>query len=772
MKMARLSSGVDDTERSPPLKRRKIRRGTQSCWECKRRKTRCTFVTPNGSVCDGCRSRRVECISQQFDDAAEGRGRAETVAERLPTLNGGDPTNLDVHIGEDAKQKTAVSVFCCHDMLRLLLTLFDGDIPCGRLSRRSPDGNHTRWLVSSSSRGVAETKRFRCHPILDAPVSTSVLFHGTVCMPYSSLLSKAMPSPREMLQLPSTRSHPVLIAHKLLLLGTFMQGIPKHAVQDLGTLSSSYRSIMSRLVETVNNLVTIDDELVSSLEGIECIMIEEIYYNNAGNLRRAWVTHRRAMTMAQMLGLHRGAAPSNTLLDARDRGRIDPQHMWCRLIISDRYLSLMLGLPQGSLSSPFVSPQALESCILLERMERMESVAGGLILQRNGCDLHDVVKTQEIDKLLQEAAALMPPQWWLAPCITRVVGHDSETLRETIRLMNQCTHYHLLAQLHLPYLLQPSDEPRYDYSKVTAVMASRELLTRFVAFRGSGTVAAYCRGIDLLSFIASTVLSLAHIDACRQKRVRRSDSGNALHLVAHRRMSDRGLLEQTLQCILKIAEDDKDAMACMISDILQHLLAIEEAAAKDDSYSTTISSEPGVSEPQYGDKVTGAGHSLRIHVPYFGTIKIEHSSVSRQAGFEQAVLDETSRSLSVSTSLSHDRQNSFDCYSQKDRNGEREVLELMPGMSVQAAYRIGGDSANADWQRVPSHLDLLGTEEQHGAAALDRNVFDFEHTGVDMATLLVPGLAADVNDWALQGVDTALFDNMIRGAAEPSADPA
>lgn len=605
--------------------------------------------------------------------------------------------------------------------------------------------------------------------IFDAPLITSLLFHGTVCMSYSSFLSEAKPSAREMVQLPSNRSHPVLIAHKLLLLGTMMQGIPNNAVQDLGTLSSSYRSTMSRLVETVSKLVTSDDELVSSLEGIECIMIEAMYYNNSGNLRRAWVTHRRAMTIAQMLGLHRGAAPSATFLDARSRSRIDPEHMWYRLVISDRYLSLMLGLPQGSLESSFGSPQTLQKCIPLEQMERMESVAGGLILQRNGADLHDIVKTQEIDELLQEAAALMPPRWWLTPRVAGAVGHDSETLRETIRLMNQFTHYHLLAQLHLPYLLQPSDEPRYDYSKVTAVMASRELLTRFVAFRGSGTVAAYCRGVDLLAFIAGTVLSLAHIDACRQQRVR-SDCGNALHLVAHQRLSDRGLLEQTLQCILKIAEGDQDAMAGKISDILQHLLVIEDAAAKDDSYSATISSEPGVSEPQCGDKVTGAGHSLRIHVPYYGTIKIDHSSVSRQAGGEQALLGETSRSLSISASSSHDGQNPSECYSLKDGKEEQGLRELTPGMTDHAGYRIGGDSANGDWQPVPSHLDLLRTQEQHGPAALDQDIFAFEQTGVDMATLLVPGLAADVNDWALQGVDTALFDSLVRGAAEPSAD--
>lgn len=562
------------------------------------------------------------------------------------------------------------------------------------------------------------------------------------------------------------------MARKLLLLGTFMQGITKSAAKDLNALSSSYKSIMYRLVETSSKLVSSDDELVSSLEGIECIMIEAMYHNNAGNLRRAWVTHRRAMTIAQMLGLHHGAATSATLLDNRNRGRIDPEHMWYRLIISDRYLSLMLGLPQATCENPFGSPQALESCTPLERMERMESIAGGLILQRNGADLHDLARTQKIDRLLRDAADLMPPQWWLAPGVTAVVGHDSEELSETVRLMNQFTHYHLLAQLHLPYLLQPSDERKYEYSRATTVMASREILTRFVSFRGSASVAAYCRGIDLLAFIASTVLTLAHIDARRQQRVNRGDCGSALHLVTHQRLSDRGLLEQTLQCITKMTESDEDAMASKISNILKHLLVIEDNAAKDDPYSTTIFSEPGMPESQFGDKLTGAEHSLRIHVPYFGTVRIEHSGASRPVGVEQTGLNKTSRPLSALNSLFHDREDFSKRSLDQDEKEKHGLREPPPGLSDPAGYRIGGNSANTDWQPVPFHLDLLRTGEQRQLGALEGAEFGLEQIGADTATLLVPGLEADVDDWALQGVDMTLFDNLIRGAAEPSADPA
>ncbi|KAL1850164.1 hypothetical protein Daus18300_013032 [Diaporthe australafricana] len=579
-----------------------------------------------------------------------------------------------------------------------------------------------------------------------------------------------------MLQLPPQGSHPVLVARQLLLLATFMQGIPRDAVENLDTLSHSYGSTMSRLVETASKLVTSDDELVSSLEGTECIMIEAMYHNNSGNLRRAWITHRRAMTIAQMLGLHRGASPSATLLDIHSRGRIDPQHMWFRLIISDRYLSLMLGLPQGCLESPFGSPQSLGCCIPMERMERMESIAGGLLLQRNTSDLHNLAKTQEIDKLLQQAAALMPPRWWLTPSPAAIVGQDSEALCETMRIMTQFTHYHLLAQLHLPYLLQAPDEQKYHYSKITAVTASREILTRFVSFRGSVSIVAYCRGIDLLAFIASTVLSLAHIDARRRQQVGASDRGAILHLVAHQRHSDRGLLEQTLQCMGEVDESKSDAMTCKITAILQHLLAIEDATANDDcdSYNTSVSHEqdgPASLGFSHNDRAIAPGDSLRIHIPYFGTINIEHQSVSKPLGVDQVLPGKTSGPSSVLSASYQDREPSCELLNGRNGKNKQSVQESTPDGSGPAGYRIGGDSANTDWQTVPSHLDSLRTEDQSARVAVDQSILDPEHAGIDAATILVPGLTADVDDWALQGVDMALFDSLIRGAVEPGTHP-
>lgn len=51
-----------------PVKRRKVRKGTRSCWECKRRKTRCIFASSEDIKCNGCQRRRAPCVSQDMPE--------------------------------------------------------------------------------------------------------------------------------------------------------------------------------------------------------------------------------------------------------------------------------------------------------------------------------------------------------------------------------------------------------------------------------------------------------------------------------------------------------------------------------------------------------------------------------------------------------------------------------------------------------------------------------------------------------------------------------
>lgn len=82
---ARRPPPIEDQQ--PLSKRRKIRKGTTSCWECrmmciyltmacpltfpttgKRRKTRCHFTSLTSDVCVGCQQRETPCVTQEYEE--------------------------------------------------------------------------------------------------------------------------------------------------------------------------------------------------------------------------------------------------------------------------------------------------------------------------------------------------------------------------------------------------------------------------------------------------------------------------------------------------------------------------------------------------------------------------------------------------------------------------------------------------------------------------------------------------------------------------------
>jgi hypothetical protein len=60
---------ASSTSPEPDLKRRKLRKGTRSCWDCKKRKVKCTFESATESVCIACRRRGAPCVGQEHPEA-------------------------------------------------------------------------------------------------------------------------------------------------------------------------------------------------------------------------------------------------------------------------------------------------------------------------------------------------------------------------------------------------------------------------------------------------------------------------------------------------------------------------------------------------------------------------------------------------------------------------------------------------------------------------------------------------------------------------------
>ena len=553
-----------------------------------------------------------------------------------------------------------------------------------------------------------------------------------------------------MLQLPPPVSHPVLIARKLLVLGTFLQGVLPSAIQDLADQGASYRDIMSHVVDTAIRLVTTNEDLISSVEGIECIMIEAMYQNYAGNLHRAWMAVRRATTVAEMMALHRGLnSPSLRILEPETRASFNPDQVTFRLVQMDRYLSLMLGLPRTLLEARFATPKALEGCQPIDRMQRIHCAIADRILQRNE---NNFSETYDIDTLLQKAAAEMPPQWWLIPNLSASNGGGTEIAHETIRLMDHFTHYHLLIRLYLPSMLRSSSESMCDHSKITAVTVSRETLTRFIAFRTSNPGHFYCHGTDFLAFIATTVLCLAHIDShCRrQSPAQNSDPGTVFNFLSHSRPSDRGMMERTLEIIDSMARAGTDAIASKIARTLRPLLVIEANAASGTSYSTNAS-KGDEAELECHGKLSNDGRGLHVHIPYIGTINFERRALSKSVPTAPTASQQGPSTAIVADMLLPDQQGQHHRQPPSDQN-------------CPLAYRNSSQSDYHNTQNEQLQFGQLASPQQ--PMSPDSHVFGVSSNDNNIREDELPssvGVAGAEEDWSLQGVDVALFDSLFRG---------
>ncbi|KAL2197752.1 hypothetical protein P885DRAFT_34778 [Corynascus similis CBS 632.67] len=610
----------------PP--RKKVRKGTRSCWECKRRKIRCVFATPADTICSMCKRRGSACVSQE-----------------LP----------------DTPLTPATSVTWAPDSQAVKGAMYD-DIS-RRLSAAWP-----------SQRELDLFSRLR-----DRACEAVVLKAAGMSHPSSASL-------HNILQPPPPTSHPVLMAQRLLLLGIALQTIATGCFsEELSAIRCSLNDMAFRAVEAAA-LVTGNDELTSSIQGVECIMTESLYHDLAGNMRRSWVAVRRATTIAQVMGLHRSAttmadsptetpsssrSPSLELPSPQPEGQTlgDPKLIWLRLVQADRYASLMLDLPQGALDDIFATPSALEGCTPIEKMRRLDCLAAGRIMRRTPTEMRHCRTTHSIDELLQTAASCMPPQWWLAPDDVIAarggdfVKDDAATTR-TAALLDQFVHYHLLARLHLPYLLlhhsqlknNGREEDKYGheheyndqvYSQITALTATRDILVRYLAFRRLNPTASYCRGMDLFAFIAATVLCVAHIRRWCYSGSRESLGDHlALPLLAHQRPSDRALMERTLTCIQHVARVSDSASASRMAAVLNSLLTVEEEApaatgqgirCRVDCSPSSPGGRTGAGVVDVGKVVNIAEGGIRIYVniSYLGTIEVERREQQQMAAVEE-----------------------------------------------------------------------------------------------------------------------------------------
>ncbi|PLB53363.1 hypothetical protein P170DRAFT_508005 [Aspergillus steynii IBT 23096] len=747
-----------------PAKRRKIRKGTSSCWECKRRKTRCTFASAQDGVCVGCQGRGTTCVSQEFPEivAPSKRGRqmgnrierVEAMIDRLVSGSGGEGVVVD---GGDVGE--APTVFTRDDEPNRVLALIDGAVeePVGandggpsvevdqgpQGSGRAVPSGKSRYARLSQTLYDALPSKEDLDILWKAGAHASIHFHQVMMTPYPEMEKNDLDS-SDTQDIPGPDTHPVLLAHYFFRITTVLQYLDPESHGQLKEMSESPRDMMNRLADTAISLVTTHDELLGTVEDLESVMMEGIYQANCGNLRRAWIAFRRAMGLAQLMGMHRAKCPPLKVIDPQAHRKFNAQLLWYRIVHADRFFCLMMGLPQGSQDRSMASEAALKNDTPIGRLERIHCAIASRILERNDSDpgSYSFSTTQEIDHQLQEAAKTMPSKWWLAPNLAAAAsaaGTDKKAVFwEMLRLVNQLYHFNLLNQLHLPFMLRfTAAERRLDYSQTTCVNASREVLSRFISFRSFNRVAYCCRAVDFFALTAALILLLAHLDGHRRRHAPQAEdpqstNGNTrgdLNFLAHQRLSDRAMMEQVVENMDQIGRVSMDAVSERSAGLLRRLLAMEADAAEGKPYSTQserISDNP----PEEQDELD----VVRICIPYFGTVRVAREGViSKETppGMWTPAIDpevDAGRPLEHETGVNSD------------------PLASVPHVpEIQSQFQA--------FDGIPQHEPMPTYVPQQ------RLVNEF-----------YPGMTAGTDAWAFQGVDMAFFDSLMQGSMRDIPD--
>lgn len=754
-------------------KRKRLRKGTHSCWSCKRRKVRCAFASETDITCIACRRRDTKCISQELpeelnhtEESSDRINRVEALLNQL--VKQVDPSSAAKD--KDGAQSTSEDGRTLRPAAPTPVS--DSD-PCPLLSLNVPlqerpsrgdkdvnssvhystplrtPASQTSTTTTAAPRNAGKYEKVSqgllaalpSHEdidiLLERGCGARVSFCHQVNVRVLSQVDRDGQDEIKLSEICNPRTHPVLLAKQMLLLSLTLLRLAPH--EHIHGLAEHHHIIMERLADATISLVTTCEDLFGTMESLECILLEAFYHLDNGNIRRAWLAFRRAMVAAQLMGIHR---PSNSLVKVIDpRTNLDPQFMWFRIVYMDRFLSLMVGLPHSDCNMSMNFDTPLANSTPSERLEGFHVVILAKMLERNelGPSQSAITNTLEIDAELLKAAESIPAKFWAPPNFAGLDKDSPEALEEAMRVRAQMVHYTILNQLHLPLLLCPGNDRKNEYSKITCVSSSREILTRFVAFRTFNRISAYCRLADFLALVAGMTLILAHIYSHRNK-----ENGNFL---AHQRLGDRATVEQALENMELSSELKDDMLGARCANLLQHLLHVEANAAREQ-----ISGADKVQRTEGSQEECTV---LFVTVPYFGTVRIARDGVTCSPLETSRISSRNTQDLGGNFTIGG--IGSVRISSQTQANNSDQQSPNIPGGPNN--YIDFGDLSPQVLQR-PAQTQ---TEELHTvseAGQLPSAVFAEDFMPQQD---LYPNVAASMNDWVFQGVDTAFFDNLIKG---------
>ncbi|ENI05879.1 hypothetical protein COCC4DRAFT_22906 [Bipolaris maydis ATCC 48331] len=620
--------------------RKKMRKGTHSCFECRRRKIRCIFQPENPDVCSECFARGSRCIDQEHANPDVIVDHRKNLRERVSRLE----ALVDSLLEEKTVKSESRSQSIADTSSPKAPNVYNKDtLPPTPLSSESPSNplklTHNQRAASKQGHHIpilsvfedainndaeahakalsdplqqsstpkpdqAEDERYTVENQHDEDIVDSNPFVNSAKRERTKqALIAVLPPFDQLTKILHTNSDwwDVWRRKCMRSYGT-EQTLSQFAAQALatgnvGAIATVVLSVgiclqdteqVSRYFEAVDRWFLCDDEYAASLEGLECFVMKSKWYADVGQPRRAWIAYRKGLMYAQLMGLHRKRTAS-----------VAHESLWWALYHGDRFLSLLLGLPYGINDahcdltmfdmgeSKYMHPMVC--------MVRLSQLAGKVIDRNQGVAEQSFAWALQLDQELDDLWKKFDPAWLDYTELLADIGSNSVELRE--RIMGQIVFHQIRVYLHLPFMLKSASNSRFSYSRTVTLNGSREVLRLYQVLRTGGVTPIYeCKAIDFLGFTAAILMLIGMLNGSSAQSATSTSSSKTIE-------EDVRIIENCIDIFRRASSEKGGNVAAQSAEVLEKIMAKFKGTSSD------------------ADDLCNGPSSFVI--PYFGTVSIK-----------------------------------------------------------------------------------------------------------------------------------------------------
>ncbi|KAF2185139.1 hypothetical protein K469DRAFT_578030 [Zopfia rhizophila CBS 207.26] len=715
--------------------RKKMRKGTHSCFECRRRKIRCIFPPDNPDVCSECFARGSRCIDQEHaspDIVVDHRKNLRERVSRLEALVDSLLEDKTESVADTSSSKTpnviprdafpptplssdASSIFQAQQKVPSerghhvpILSVLEDALNDAeeRAKERMEPSQREAASTPSSSTTTAERYTVICKHNDDIDDHTSQAHQAKRERAKAGLL--AVLPPYEQLNRVLNSNSEWWETWRRKCSGTSGQHtLPQFAAKalaegNIGAIGTVVLAVgicsdegdVNRYIEAVDRWVLADDEYAATLEGMECLILKAKWYADVGQPRRAWVAYRKGLMFTQLMGLHRKRTASAA-----------HESIWWSLYHGDRFLSLLLGLPYGvsdahcDLTLPESGGEYMSPLVFMNKV----SILAGKVIDRNqGIAEQSFAWALQLDQELEDLWKKLDPNWLEFSHLMVDIENNAADLRE--RLMAQMVYHQIRVYLHLPFMLKSQSNSRFSYSRTACLNGSREVLRLYQCLRTGDVQPLYeCKAVDFIGFTAAVLIMLGLFNY-----------GATMGAISAKdQETDVRLIEISIDIFRRASSEKGGKVALQSAEVLEKMLR------KFKSDWGLDKSNPGASRGKCDDFTD-------FVIPYFGTISIRRGGRAEIPGPKKVGTINPNASP-ASTSQFTPSSETTDLFGQKIPNTASQVainFDTDPFVSYDGFYlnnstddalgtQINDDSMNNfplptnnfSWQNMPMDID-------------------------------------------------------------------